>query len=191
MADRFMADCPCIWLHCVWDGGSVLFRWLTAPGGVSELMPGHRWAPRSVFNHYETHAVTPRPWAPSVRKGLMLGQSQRGFHHQGWAQGETGLKALDTSVEYAGTVRGHVRTEMIKVATMRIKSQPHRIGCLNLSTKARLFSVNKKTSTQTPSKNIKCVYTGWGQMLSTDWIHFVVFSIIKAKTEVFTALMDI
>lgn len=86
-ADRFKSDCPSIWIHCARDAGGVLFRWLTAPGGVCELMPGHWWAPHSVFNHYETHAVTPCPWAPSVRKGLTLGQSQRGLLPPGMSVG--------------------------------------------------------------------------------------------------------
>lgn len=58
--------------------------------------------------------------------------------------GDTGLDALDTSVECAGTVWGHVRTEMIKVATMRIKSQTRRIRFLNLSTNAQLQRGQKK-----------------------------------------------
>lgn len=31
-ADAFMADCLCLWIHCVRGGSIILFRWLTVPG---------------------------------------------------------------------------------------------------------------------------------------------------------------
>lgn len=132
------------------------------------------------------------PEPHQLERGLCLGQSQRGFHHRGWAWGETGPEASGYICRVcAGTVWGHVRTEMIKVATTRIKSQTRRICRLNLPTKAPAFAVSKKTSAATPSENTKCVYTGWGQMLGADWFNVVVFLIIGAKAGVLTALMDV
>lgn len=76
-------------------------------------------------------------------------------------------RLLDTSVEYAGTVWGHVRTEMIKVATMRIKHRGY----------AALISPQRQTKKEAVwliHTSIKCVYTAWDQLLGADWIHFVV-----------------
>lgn len=88
--------------------------------------------------------------------------------------GAGGLKcSIYTYVEYTSAVWCHVRPEMIKVATVHIKSQTHEMCSLNLLRKPQLFH-EPKTSPQTPSKDTKCVYTSWGQLLSTEWICFVV-----------------
>lgn len=91
-----------------------------------------------------------------LERGLRWANPSGAFATRDECEGETGLEALDTSVEYAATVWGHVRTEMIKVATMRIKSQTRRICYLNLLTKGPAFLWTTK---QAPLKKTWNVFT--------------------------------
>lgn len=114
-----------------------------------------------IFNHYETHAVTPHPRAPSVRKGLT--QGPRGMS-VGWDRpGGPGYICRVC----ATTVWGHARTEMIRMATMHIKSQTDWIYYLNLVTKGQPVCRQENKHSW---KNIKCVCAGWYQLLTADWI---------------------
>lgn len=167
-ADRFVAECLCIWIHCVsWEQ-----RIVEMINSTWRCVRADAWllAQRLIIMKHMLSLHVSEPH--QLERGLCWTNPSRVFA----TRDECGLKqawqALDTSVEYVATVWGHVRTEMIKVAATRIKSQTHTICYLSLFTKGQLFCEEQNKHSW---KNIKCVYAGWCQLFTADWIHVVCF----------------